>query len=261
MVNNLSIIISSCDKYSDLWEANLFLLRKYWVGDLPPIYLVTDKYTDYHNNDVTVLTYDGDMPIRLKKACQEIQTQYVLITLDDYYLIDNVYTDNIKTIVDWEDSNTVDYLQLYHRRYDKKKYYTEIGVNSVIDLTKKYAISLYPAIWNKRFFVYCVDENETPWQFEPRLTQKAINYGAKCYINNSGSFKILDVIRKGKVLHKAHRYLRSNGLDIGNRMLVPIGEEIKLKVADCIWWYAPRWFYKLSRRCAEKLGMKFYSEE
>lgn len=261
MINDFSILISSCDKFSDLWKTNISLLKKNWRGDLPEIYLVTDKDTDFMDEDIKVVAFSGDMPVRLKKACERINSNYVLITLDDYFIINTIEEEKMQYLKNVANRESIDYLQLYHRRYAKKKYYTEIEDIRKIDLSTKYAVSLYPAIWKKDFFVSCVDEDDTPWRFEPELTMKAIDYNANCCISNAGVFQILDVVRKGKVLHKANRFLRRNNLDIGDRPLASRVEEMKLTIADYIWWYAPRWFYKAVRKIAEKAGMQFYSKE
>jgi hypothetical protein len=42
--NNLSIVVSSCDSYSDLWNPFFTLLKKYWIGiEKYPIYLCTES--------------------------------------------------------------------------------------------------------------------------------------------------------------------------------------------------------------------------
>lgn len=260
MVDNFCILVSSCDKFSDLWESHFNLFFKYWIGEIPKVYLVTDKKTSWDHKNVDVLVFDGDMPKRLLQACKSISSQYVLITLDDYFLISETYEERISFLVECAKSNKIDYLRIYDRRYAKKKYHRPLEEIVAIDLGQKYALSLYPAIWNKEFFIKCVDEDLSPWSFEPGLTKKAIQYNANCYYNNSGSFEILDVVRKGKVLHKANSYLKKHNIDIGNRELIQWKYEIKQSVADFIWWYMPKWVYYLSRKLAEKIGFTFYSD-
>lgn len=261
MIHDYSIIISSCDKFSDLWEMHFKLLLEHWKGKKPDIFLITDKPTLRQYDGVEILVFDGDMPTRLCKACEVIDNKYVLITLDDYFLISDVYGSNIERLIKLVEKNQIDYLRIYDRRYAKKKHYKSIDCLEKIDLSQKYALSLYPAIWNKHFFAKCVDKDVSPWAFEPELTEKAIKYNARCFSNNSGVFEILDVVRKGKVLHKANRYFIKNKIDIGERPVIEWRYEIKQSIADFIWWYMPRWVYSLTRRIAERCGMKFYSKK
>lgn len=260
MIQDFCIIVSSCEKFSDLWDAHFGLLRKYWKGDLPEIYLVTDKPSNKQYDGVKILVYDGNMPIRLYQACRVIESQYVLITLDDYFLIRETNEQTFSYMIDTIKNRQFDYLSIYNRRYAKKRYYTGITFFKEIDLSQKYALSLYPAIWNRDFFEKCVDKDISPWEFEPQLTKNALKYKAKCFSNNAGIFEILDVVRKGKVLHKAKKYLTKHKIDIGKRETIEWKYEIKQGVADFIWWHMPKWVYYMARTIAEKMGVVFFSE-
>lgn len=261
MKNNFSILISSCDNFSDLWNAHFDLLFKNWVGECPPIYLVTDKKTNFSREGVNVIIAEGDMPIRIKKSLKDIPTERILVTLDDYFVINKVNGDDIAYLCDYAKNNAVDYLMLYNRRKAKKRYYKGIDHFSEIDLQKRYAVTLYPAIWKKGFLDYCIDEELSPWKFEPTLTGKAKEYNAKCVFSEAGSFEILDVVRKGQVLHKADQYFKKHGIDIGNRPLIKGSTEFKFAMMDFIRWHFPRWLFKLLKKIAKCFGMKFYSED
>lgn len=71
MENNFSIIISTCDKFSDLWEANIKLINENWKGRNVDTFLVTDKNTNLSFDNVTVISAGEDTEItdRLKKHC------------------------------------------------------------------------------------------------------------------------------------------------------------------------------------------------
>ena len=91
--SKLSVIISSCDSFSDLWDGHIKLLERYW-GDrnVDQTLLVTDKPTDRSYDNVTVLSAGefAEWSQRLKKALDTVRTEYVFITLDDYFLIKKV---------------------------------------------------------------------------------------------------------------------------------------------------------------------------
>lgn len=261
MMSDYCVLISSCDKYSDLWDAHFLLLYNHWTGRLPQTYLVTDKPTTRSYPGVKILDFDGDMPIRLLKACEVIPEQFILLTLDDYFLISDTSESAIKNLVANQKEMEIDYLRIYDRRRPKKGGKKTRLEQYPIDLSQKYAVSLYPAIWEKGFLMKCIDGDSSPWMFEPSLTEKAKERNAKCFANTSGVFEILDVVRKGKVLHKAKRYLKKNRISIGERPTLEWKYEIKQAVADFIWWYMPRWVYKVARRTAELFGMKFFSKE
>ena len=263
MGENVSVLISTCDKFSDLWDTHIALYKKNWNGPLWKTYLVTDKPTEKHYDGVEIIVADGDLdfPMRIRYALDRIDTDYVLVTLDDYFLIEKAKVEGLAYLAEQAEKEAIDYLMLYDRRKTNPKRYTPIDKLEPIDLARKYAVTLYPAIWNKRFLFNSVKSDMNPWYYEPSLTYYARENGANCQFSHSGTFVILDVVRKGKVLHKANRYLKKNGIDIGDRPLAKRSTEMKLAIMDFIDWHMPRWFFRMTKSIAKKFGMKFYSED
>ena len=262
MIPQLSILISTCDKFSDLWEAHINLYRKNWQGDFCKTYLVTDKATSRCFDGVEIIVADEglDFPMRIKYALDFIETPYVLLTLDDYFLIENVDNEKIKYLVERSEAERIDYLLLYDRRITKEKYYKPIEKITPIELNKKYALTLYPAIWSVEFLRKTVPGNLSPWLYEASLTQAAIKENANCQFSQAGTFDILDVIRKGKVLHKAKYYFTKNNINLGDRPAISRMIEVKLAIMDWISWYSPKWLFRIVKKTAKRFGMTFYSD-
>ena len=263
MNKNLSVLISSCDKFSDLWDENVSLYHKYWKNNTCHTILVTDNETKWSARDIEVVVARGenDFPMRIRYALDFITTPYVLLTLDDYFLIDSVSNRKINYLVDRMQRENIQYLSLYNRRITKKRQYKSVTELFPIDMTRKYAITLYPAIWEVDFLKNAIKTDMSPWLFEPLLTKTAIKMGANCQASLAGVYNILDVVRKGKLLHKAKKYFKKNGISIGDRPVIYYRTEIKLFLMDVISWYMPRKMFKVVKTVARKCGMTFYSED
>ena len=260
MSPQLSILISSCDKYSNLWNAHVLFQKRYWHGAPCKTYLVTDAETNRKLDGIEIIVANNEMDfsMRIQYALNYIDTPYVLLTLDDYFLIRPVCREKIDYLMEYAQKNSVDYLLMYDRRKAKPKEYQPIVP---INLNEKYAVNLYPAIWNKEFLAKTAKENLSPWMYEASLTHIAIEEHAKCCFSPTGAFFILDVVRKGKVLHKARRYLAANHIDIGDWPTISRWAEIKLAIMDYISWHAPRNLFILLKKAANRIGIKFYSED
>ena len=263
MLNKLSVVISSCDKFSDLWNENIKAYRKFWRQNPCATYLVTDAKKDWEAEGVRLVVAEGenDFPLRIKYALNFVETKYVLVTLDDYFLIDPVDNAKIEYLIQRMESEHIQYLSLYNRRVTKPKQYLPLEKLNRIDLAKKYAITLYPAIWEVDFLNKTIQDDLSPWLYEVSLTKTAIRENANCQANLAGTFNILDVVRKGKVLHKAQRYFKRNNIDIGSRPSISYFTEAKLFILDVISWYTPRKLFKVMKRAARKCGLTFYSED
>ena len=259
----LSVLISSCDKFSDLWNENIRLYRKNWKNNTCRTVLVTDAKRDWQSAEAELLSVDGEnsFPLRIRCALERITTPYVLVTLDDYFLIDSVEDQKISYLLDRMQQEKIQYLSLYNRRVTNEKKYLPLETLLPIDLQKKYALTLYPAIWDVEFLKKTIREELSPWLYEVSLTQTAISENANCQASLAGVFNILDVVRKGKVLHKARRYFKKNGIHIGDRPSISYWTELKLWVFDMISWYAPRKLFRAGKKIAKKLGFQFFSED
>lgn len=262
MNTKLTVLISSCDKFSDLWDAHIKLYRKNWQLSECKTLLVTDKPTSrtFDGIDIVVAKENMDFPMRIQYALSYVTTPYVLVTLDDYFLISTAEREKITALVSYAERDKIDYLMLYDRRKNNPKKYEPVEKLYDIDCEKKYAVTLYPAIWSVSFLEKTAKENVSPWLYEPSLSETAMELNAVCKFSHAGSFEMVDVIRKGKVLHKAKKYFKKHGIDIGDRPVISRWTELKLGVMDFISWHTPKFMFRFIKRTAKKLGMKFYSE-
>lgn len=262
-MKNISLLISTCDKFSDLWDQHIIQLRKHWKGEMFPVYMVTDKKTPkrYDGVEIIVAGEEKDFPMRIKYAIEQIPTEFILLTLDDYFLINDVYSKKLDYLAQLAKEKNIFYLKLYDRRMTNPKKYEAIDNLIPIDLNRKYAITLYPAIWDKRFLFNSVKKDMTPWKYEPSLTYYAKQENAVCMFCHAGVFNILDVVRKGKVLHKADIYFKRNNISIGDRPKISWWIEIKLFIMDIISWYMPRSIFRAGKRLLKYFGKTFYSED
>lgn len=262
MEENLAVLISSCNKFSDLWKEHIRLYRANWQGVSIKTYLVTDKETDmvFDGVEIIVAPFDYDFPMRIKYALKYISAPYVLLTLDDYFTITPIKCANLLYLSNRAEKDHIDYLMLYDRRKDNPHKFSSIDILEPIDLNKKYAVTLYPAIWNKEFLAKTVKDDLSPWLYEVSLRRIALEEGASCFFSPAGTFRILDVVRKGKVLHKADRYFKKHGIDIGDRPKISRLTELKLAIIDRLDWYAPKWFVSMLKKIGRKFGMQFYSD-
>lgn len=88
MKNNMfSVLTSSCDKYSDLWDIHVQLLEKNWNNREYDTYIVTDKNSEkeYANVRMVSVGEGVEVPRRLKAVAELVKPKYILVTLYDYF--------------------------------------------------------------------------------------------------------------------------------------------------------------------------------
>ncbi|MBR4761406.1 MAG: hypothetical protein IK086_02060 [Clostridia bacterium] len=263
---NYSIIISTCDKFSDLWEANITLLEKNWGDRGVDTYLVTDKPTERRFDNVTVIAAGEGKEIteRLAAAIEFIKTDYVVFLLDDYFLPDKVDAKKIDYCMNAMAKENFDYLRLY--TFINAKYFKEkvAGYEDIYHVTTdaRYNINLYPCGFSVKFLRETLKgETRNAWQYEVSLTKIGDSFGAKCALTNPNALNMLDVVRKGRIIRKAKRYLDKHDLYHGDRPVLDIFTTLKLGTIYKLKIILPRKLVNFIRRVLKKCGKKFYSDE
>lgn len=261
--DKLTCLIFSCDKFSDLWESNLKLFRTNWPDRDFETFIVTDKPSDKCFSDVKIIAAgdDKEWSERLKYALQYVNTNYVFVTLDDYFLIEKVDNSKMENYLNLMIKGGYDYFRFYPRpvKATKEELRDYKGVHR-IDTSCDYSVNLYSCYWNKAFLEYTVRDPKNAWMFEISLSEQAVSYGAKCLCSNNHDYVILDVVRKGKILHEAHRYFKKHpGIYEGDREVQSWAFEAKLWVKTFFARHTPDFLVPLFRKIFVKLGGKSFA--
>lgn len=264
MNKRYTLLIHSCDKFSDLWEAHVKLLNRNWPYRNCPTYILTDSPNKQTFDKVDILSAGVGKEIteRIKYALSRISTEYIIVTLDDYFPIYPIDTDRIERLVNIMDQNAYDYLRLYHLPKGGMSATNNDDVYRLA-LDGDYRVNLYVGIWRKDFMLRTLgDKVLNAWEFEVTLTENARKSDGNCAVSLGNEFPILDVVRKGRILPKAAKYLKRNNLYHGNRPVMPLTAYYKLGIKE----YSSRFLsmlpnsvYQLIKQCCVALGMKSFS--
>ena len=263
--DKVTCLIFSCDKFSDLWDGNIKMFNENWPDRDFDTFIVTDKPTERKIPGVGIIAAGADMEWsdRLKYALQFVKTDYVFVTLDDYFLIKKVDNTRMEHMVELMDKKNIDYIRLYKKptRATGGQLMEEDGLY-YINNEANYSINLYSGFWSKRFFEYCVREPRNAWMFEVTLHEQAMSYKAICVVDYNEDYKILDVVRKGKILHKAANYFKSNpGVYCGNRELQSRSYEFKLWFKTFVQEHTPSFLFDQVRAIYVKFGGQSFTHQ
>lgn len=257
----LTVLIHSCDKFSDLWDVHAKLLNENWADRDVRTLMVSDKEREKKLDGIDLRFAGEGMELsdRTKYALRFIDTEYVLITLDDYFPIHKIDSKKIERLLDIMDAEKLDYIRLFsdpnsHRKFKNYRKLYEISLDG------NYQVNLYQGIWRKSFVEKTLQTGMNAWQYEVSLTRIANQVGAKCVLSKGHEFEILDVVRKGKLLHKANRYLKKRDLYHGSREVIAWKEEARIFVFNRGKKILPKWLAIKVKDYLRKRGHKFYSE-
>ena len=188
-MNDITILVNSCDAYSDLWLPFFTLLKKYWPGEIPPIILNTEtKNFSFPGLDIqkAVLT-ETDCEAwgkRFKASLKQIPTKYVLIFLEDFWLEKTVDIAGLNACVAaMEQDKSIKSFSFVPTLWDNIK----DGQYENFELRKRmghFLVNLQVGLWRTSELYDLALDNETPWQFGTNATYRAskgVRKGDKYY--------------------------------------------------------------------------------
>ena len=258
-MEEMTILVFTCSAYSDLWNNNILLMNKNW--DNHPRYLLcSDGPSLYDFKDDNLVINDGEMSTRIIEALNGVETEYVLFTLDDYFLTDKVNNDFVEIIIHEMKESGVDYCRLFKKPRSSGQKWSIEGFK-VLELKEVYEVNFYPAIWKKDSLVKVLKKGEDIWKTEVRLTRRFRENGLIGVAANSNKhYPFLDVIRKGKYLKSAHSFIKKNGLFLSDRPVRTTKETLSLGIQTIVSDTAPKPIKKAIKKHMNKKGKIFYSD-
>lgn len=221
----LSLLVLSCDKYSDLWD-NFFKLRdKFWPDCPFEWYLITEsKAYSYPNVNIIHTGQNLNWTGRIRYALEKVKSPYIGCYLDDFYISKNVDNSIIVELIKRMELEHIDYINVSdvfdslikmpepHVYYDK--YLLKIPCH------KKYGISTASAIWDRKYLIDIIGDSDiNAWQFEINLCQQALTEEGLpgiilCDERKPFNVTSVPVVIQGRYYPKSIKDFSKKGIDI-----------------------------------------------
>jgi len=226
IAKNYSIIIMSCDPYSDVWDSMTETFDRFWPHCPFEVYLCSENKKFEHTWIKNIRTEKrmgwGEM---LDFVLKKVNTPYVIYMQEDYLLKSTINNDQVFTWLTFFESTRAAYLRmlpwpnpdlLFENR-------TDVGLISEKD---PFRTSLQCAVWDKCVLQKLVKVDESGWDFEansgartqgmnrPFLSLKAeVDYATMNDLTYPIDYFATGVLH-GKWMREAIFYFRKIGVNI-----------------------------------------------
>ena len=257
--NEISIIVMSSDGYKHFWRPFISLYNKNFKNSAKPYIFSNNISFEYEGVCVTPLG-DIEWSSRLRKALKQINTNYVLFMLEDYFISAPVDDSNFRIIVNSFIQNDLNYLKLNMNHLGSRGFKKTRKVVKMVD----YEISLQPSIWNKEYLLSSLpDYPANAWQVEQHLnimTSSAGFNSSGCYILAYNILRISHGAVKGEFLPTAKWVLKKHDIEIESKDIKNMStiNYVKLLFRIKIKSIIPRFLYMRIKRLLRKLNFKLY---
>lgn len=194
MNKDISILITSCDKFYDTWDIVSKSFSDYWPDCPYDIFLLSNESSFSHEKIRNLrIGKDQSWSLNLKKALAKIKTKYVLIWLDDVFLSQKVNNCDFELIEKFIVLNDINFLRL-RSNPSPSKWLGDYGLIEHNALF--YRVSIFASIWDIKILNDLLVDEESAWDFEIKGSIRSSKY-YKFYCVKNDFFSYVHGIEKG----------------------------------------------------------------
>lgn len=172
----LAIVGIFFDGYEDMWYDFLNLFHKNWANCPYPLYIVDNvAELDPQKADTSKVTVihagkDAEYSRKVQVAVEQIDAEYYLLLLEDFFVVKPVSNGNIREVLDFIKREKIEYYAMPMPEFvDDKETACYGDRKDIFRITtrKEYLMSCQPSIWKREFLDLCIGrENYNAWIFE-----------------------------------------------------------------------------------------------
>ncbi|MBQ9880335.1 MAG: hypothetical protein IJM45_07895 [Clostridia bacterium] len=169
--DKITILVNSCDSYSDLWIPFFTLLKKHFAATDIRIILNTES-EDFSFDGLSidcVHPEDRNDPYgkRIMNAIKQVRTPYVFPLLDDFFLRRDVDINRLNEIIRWMDNdksivyfNALNISTFTDHEVDKYPGFKRLPNGNT------YTLNMQAAVWRTEKYLYYWRPDVSPWDWE-----------------------------------------------------------------------------------------------
>ena len=259
--NDCTVLVCSCDKYADLLPPFIALWRKFWPDCPFETALVTES--DPHVEGfgrVIACGPGGTWCSRLVAALRQINTPYVLMLCDDYYLSKPVDTalmlKRLSQIREFDAFN----LRMIPNPPPKSGNSEPFGHGTDLLRYKPltaYSIATQSGIWDRDFLRMLADGRASIWEFERYGSFDDRTADKTLLVTPTKEFPFVDAVHKGHWEKFGLAVCRENGIDLSGvkRTLPPFKSRLIEGAKGIVFRIVP-WNWLVRIQNALSLGAK-----
>lgn len=205
------MLVTSCDSYSDLWPALSMSMTRCWPDCPFPRFLLTNYKEAPNGFSTLAVGPDVSWSANLMRALHKVDTDYVLLSVDDLLLTKTVRTDAVLDAVRWASIHGVTALQMVSYEYLWGGAWSRSRIEAIrLPLGATYRASAVFTLWNRDCLVRLLDPTENAWQFEYRGSERLLS-NSSIFLTTRSHFSFLNCVIKGKLTRFAARYCKKSG--------------------------------------------------
>lgn len=212
-----TVLVASCDKYADILEPFSILWKKYWPDCPFQTVLVTErepaKVKDLCFQRVIAMGEGGCWCGRLVGALRQIDTPYILMLCDDYFLRSPVPTSQILRRLEQMRQFQALNLRMIPNPQPTKCFREDLQLMEY-EKDTAYCIATQAGFWDRSFLMALASRADSIWEFERFGSFACGDETRPLLCTKRREFPFVDAIHKGNWEPFGVSLCQENGIDI-----------------------------------------------
>jgi hypothetical protein len=229
MDGTCTLLVSSCDRYADLWPPFFSLLRVHWPDCPFPVALITEeRQADIPGVRTLCCGPKSEWSTRLLRALDAVGTPYVLLLLEDFFLRSPVDTQRIVAL----------FKDMQRQRLRMLRLIPRPGPTAAVEGNSEYGViapgapfrvSTQAAFWEVETLRRLIVPGETIWESEVRGSNRSTEQDGFVAVWRAAIPYRHHVVERGKWFPwSAWRFRRLGiGVDLSARPIMTFGEAMR----------------------------------
>ena len=247
MYDHFAILVTSCDKYSDLWEGFFSQLDKNLSIPVKK-YLLTNhqKYDGKYAHQVQTILVGDDLNWSdgLGKALNQIQERKLFIIVEDIFILAPIDCNLMQEVIEFSASEDT---QLIHYENMPGSIQSRFSGYAKCEPGMPYLTGVC-GIWDREYLKSLLINGENPWQFEVYGSYRAQFSADRIYCLKTPLFEFKNMIQKGAWVKSNIAWARKNN--------IPLDYE-RRPIQPSSFFYFKDFYFQMMLHCPWRLRLAF----
>lgn len=266
--SKLTVLVIGFDGYLDVWNHDFMLMNRFWKNRPRTVLANQELIPNYEGVEILNAGKDAEWSKKVIEAIKQIDTEYILLLLEDFFISKPVDNSKLLQAVELMDKDKLDYyqvlVQLVKQSWTPGKPYKGNKHIRIIPKNKKYPINLQAAIWRKKYLKQALEEgNYNAWVFEMNHMYDSVNSDrVSCVIDDTNMLNITHGIVQSKYLRAAKSKLVRLGCNItdSERATLSFADDFKYKLKLFMYSLVPQCLQTHAKRIGKSMKIDFVTD-
>lgn len=221
---NCTLLLNTCDAYSDCWDGFFKLLKIQWPEFSMPVVLNTESLSySFDGMDIRVSNTKPKTSWgkRLITALKRIDTKYILFALEDFYLESPVDSSKLLKCYEWMEKNPEVACFSFYPTEDENNTPSEKYPGFERRPQRgEYRLNCQICLWNREKLISYIRPHENPWEWELYGSRRSSRYKEEFYTLMHSEKAVFDYNR-GAIIMRGRWWMEK---------VLPLNEKYNLEI-------------------------------